>query len=146
VPTTVVRVRISPLSANLHPVIIMASMCACLLLLLLLPTDEELPLVLYSRSCSFFLRLKIAQQKLCFLLPPHSVCLSLGICFVTLHGGDDVLHSSGWAARLGRNLLVTHPPYISFIVRAAAVEHRSAWSVRASPPALRMCPCTGNLG
>jgi hypothetical protein len=105
VPTTVVRVRISPLSAILQPVIIMASMCACLLLrLLLLPTDEDLPLVLYSRSCSFFLPLKIAQHKLCFFfvvvailfyfLPPHSVCLSLGICFVTLHGGDDVLHSS----------------------------------------------------
>jgi hypothetical protein len=97
VPTTLVGVRISPLSAILHPVFIMASMCACLiLLLLLLPTDEELPLVLYSRSCSFFLRLKIAQQKLCFFfLHPHSVCLSLGICFVILHGGDDVLHSSG---------------------------------------------------
>jgi hypothetical protein len=68
-------VRISPLSAILHPVIIMASMCACLLLLLL-PTDEELPLVLYSRSCSFFLRLKIAQQKLCFFfrLPTPFVC------------------------------------------------------------------------
>ncbi len=36
-----------------------------------------------------------SAETMFFFSPPHSVCLSLGICFVTLHGGDDVLHSSG---------------------------------------------------
>ncbi len=52
-----------------------------------------------------------------------------------------------WIGGSARSQSSCHtPPVHFFIVRAAAVEHRSAWSVRASPPALRMCPCTGNLG